>query len=264
VARKSTIGAELGLGSASGGGVAAGAFTRDTTVRRTGAASYKADGAGGLTATGQWNVAFALGVACFVRVYFRVDSIAAAAAVAVIRFGGSAYPTVRINPADRKVQLRDPSNNLIGSASSAALVLGKWHMLELSLTIGTGATDAAEARLDGSSIASATAQTWSDTLPTNVIAGFITNPTSGVMYLDDIAINDATGTDQASWPGAERPAAGRGRLRLERQAVPLRFCDRRHAARGRHRDVRVEAPGGRHHHPGAALRGPRRGRRDGH
>jgi hypothetical protein len=204
VARKSTIGAELGLGSASGGGVAAGAFTRDTTVRRTGAASYKADGAGGLTATGQWNVAFALGVACFVRVYFRVDSIAAAAAVAVIRFGGSAYPTVRINPADRKVQLRDPSNNLIGSASSAALVLGKWHMLELSLTIGTGAVDAAEARLDGSSIASATAQTWSDTLPTNVIAGFITNPTSGVMYLDDIAINDATGTDQASWPGAGR------------------------------------------------------------
>lgn len=202
--RLATPVAELGLGLASAGGVVTGTVTRDTAITRTGTSSYKADStAGNVASSIQWTAPFVLGQATIGRVYFRFDTFPTATLV-VLRFAGTVYPTLRLKTTG-KLALFDPAGTQIGSDSAATVVLGRWYMLELSTTIGTGATDAAEARLDGVSIASASGQTWSDVLPTVLNAGWISGPGANrVLYMDDAAINDTSGAAQNSWPGPGR------------------------------------------------------------
>jgi hypothetical protein len=205
VVRLLTAGAELGLGMASGDGVVTGTVTRDTTVRRTGSASYKCDSGGGNSpASNQWNVAFTLGQAVFARIYFRVDVLPSVAAT-IMRFSGSAYPTVKIKT-NGKFGLFDPSGNQIGSDSAATITAGDgtWFRVEMQLTIGAStADDSAELLVDGTSVASSTGQTWSVTAPTVLNAGWIVSAgVNRILYMDDVAVNDASGASQTGYPGA--------------------------------------------------------------
>ncbi|MDE2102088.1 MAG: hypothetical protein KGL39_32885 [Patescibacteria group bacterium] len=95
----------------------------------------------------------------------------------------------------------------LGSAS-AALTTGTWHYIDIaaSTTVTTDATGAnvfLEASIDGSSFVSSTA--------TNVSAGPIEalrwgieagswQPGNGQLWWDDIAINDASGSNQKTYP----------------------------------------------------------------
>jgi len=78
----------------------------------------------------------------------------------------------------------------------------------MSLTIGTGAIDAAELLIDGISIGSASSLTLTDTFPTvcSIGGGSVSGAaiTSSDHYFDDFAFNDSTGGNQNTWPGNGR------------------------------------------------------------
>lgn len=208
MARNSTLVPGLGIGSLYAGGLATGSVVRDTTVARTGTASWKCDTGGANSAASiQWNAPFVLAQQSFARVYLRASALPGQT-IQVLRFGGAAYPSVRLK-ASGKLALFDPGGTQIGSDSAAAITPGLFYMVELGVVIGTGATDGAEARLNGTSIASATAQTWSDVLPTALNAGWITSGagTNLFLWIADVAINDASGAAQNSWPGSGRVVA---------------------------------------------------------
>lgn len=90
----------------------------------------------------------------------------------------------------------------IGSASSA-ISLNTWTMVELSWTIGSGSIDSAELRVEGSTIASATAQAWSDSAHGSFRLGDANSGTCD-LYFDDFSLNDDQGTVQNSWAGEGR------------------------------------------------------------
>lgn len=192
-------GGELGLLTA--GVSITGTVTRETGTKRSGASSLKLD-SGGANNPASVSVAvpFTSGQMDFGRVYFRFDQLPSQT-VTIMRYSGAAYPSVRLKTTG-KIGLFDPAGTQIGSDSAGTITTGQWYMIELGLTIGAGATDAAEARLDGVSVASTSGQTWSDTVPTALNAGAIVAPgVNRTWYLDDIAINDASGSAQNTWPG---------------------------------------------------------------
>jgi len=93
------------------------------------------------------------------------------------------------------LQLRNNLAVQIGS-DSAALSNDTWYRLELSFNPATGAV---EARIDGTSFASGSTATgsWS-----RIIVGVITGTPTGDMYVDDVAVNDDSGSFQNTWPGS--------------------------------------------------------------
>lgn len=98
----------------------------------------------------------------------------------------------------------------IGS-DSVALSTGQWYRIEVNIDTTTLASTAVEAKLDGTTFASGTAN-----LSAAIARMTITNnnvTTEGVYYYDDLAINDSSGSIQNSWPGEGeiihlRPNAG--------------------------------------------------------
>lgn len=88
--------------------------------------------------------------------------------------------------------------------TSSALSTGQWYYIEL----GYGATNSyVEARINGTSIGSTTSA--AGLVAINQIAcgmAIFYSPTqeeaNGNFYMDDIAVNDSTGSFQNSWPGA--------------------------------------------------------------
>ena len=91
--------------------------------------------------------------------------------------------------------------NAVGSAqigsASAALGQNQWYRIELKITIGTGAVDAAELLIDGVSIASTSGASISDLVPNTLALG-----TDTTAALDDWALNDDQGSNQNSYPGS--------------------------------------------------------------
>jgi hypothetical protein len=205
MARERTLGAELGLGLATGDGTITGTVTRDTTVFRSGAASYKFD-SGGASSPATITITtgvFVLGSSVFARAYFRINDLPTTTSI-LLRFGGAAYPSVRIK-SNGKFGLYDPSSTQIGSDSTTTVTAGDgvWYRIGFQLNIGTGTVDSAELQVNGSSVASTTAQTWSDTLPTALNVGWNTSAGSNkICWADDIAINDTSGASETSFPGA--------------------------------------------------------------
>lgn len=87
----------------------------------------------------------------------------------------------------------------VGS-DSPAIDLNTWYMVELKADTTTLASTSVEARLNGSSFASG-----SINLATGIGRVVVWQQTSStpelIMYVDDIAINDDSGSFQNSWPG---------------------------------------------------------------
>lgn len=183
-----------------------GTIAFDTTTIRSGVRSLRTSSLVGTTLEGArvWLVSSSNGPH-FVRVYLRIATAPSAAnTILGFRSSGAVTPKVMIKlNSDRTLTLHDEDGQ-IGSAS-AALSLNTWYMIELkSDTTAAAGSHVVEARLDGSSFASASNRNISQTPYILMIGGNLSqeNQTQGDWYWDDAAWNDGSGSDQTSWPGS--------------------------------------------------------------
>lgn len=125
----------------------------------------------------------------------------------IMTFDNSATPTtdvvsIEIN-SNGTLQLRD-EDGAIGSPS-AAISTGTWFYLELMIdTTAAAGSHVVTARLNGATFATSSTRNLSVDVNHFYVGSDIdsnTIATSGGYYIDDVAINDATGSFQNSWPG---------------------------------------------------------------
>ena len=189
-------------------GVLASPAALETTIVRSGLNSVKCDSGGANQAAfvqlGLSAAESVLGRSYYTRWYVYVASYPGSTiGIAKIVNGSSDGFAIQMTStgALRLVSLIAATPTQIGS-DSVPVNQNQWLRLELFSLIATGATDAAELRMDGVSLASGSGLNVSDTPPTIVSSGW--NPAPGankILYLDDIAINDDQGSSQNSWPG---------------------------------------------------------------
>jgi hypothetical protein len=189
-----------------------GTITRDTGIFRSGAASYKCDSGAGVgacfrllnPATGG-SISCANSATTYARAYMRfdnapgsdvrvfgTDSTAADGISARLTTGGKLQLWNNVTPAQ------------IGSDSAATLAVdgSAWYRLEFFVTKNASAqiTDC-ELRLDGTTVASTTGVTITNS-SNSVQAGWFTTPgASKICYVDDVSVNNSSGAVNNSWPG---------------------------------------------------------------
>lgn len=98
--------------------------------------------------------------------------------------------------------LRNAAGTQVGSASTA-INDGAYHVIELKAD-GTGGTNlkTLEARLDGSIFATSSVQNQGNPLAYSVGGNLGSEAqTTGEWWIDDVALNDSTGSSQTSYPG---------------------------------------------------------------
>lgn len=192
-----------------GGGISVtGAPTADTTIKRTGAASFKFNTAAGSVASA---VTFkplpsALADTVFCRAYMQFTDLPTTGGQILNFKVASAIVSCRLSSGG-KFQLWNETGTpaQIGSNSAATVTAadGIWYRVELSVTIGTGSVDACELQVDGVSVASGSSLSLTDTVIQSMQVGWCVAGmgTSKVCYADDVAVNNSTGASQNTWPG---------------------------------------------------------------
>lgn len=135
----------------------------------------------------------------YLRLYVYIVSLPAST-VQLLRFSSTAnahLASIRLTSSGT-LTLNGANNTQIGSASSA-LSTGQWYMIELKCD-STNATGTVDARLEGSSFASgnnSSRGSWA-----RILWGPVTPNVTCDIYMDDVALNDAAGSAQTSWPGS--------------------------------------------------------------
>jgi hypothetical protein len=205
MARKLTAGYELAVAAGFDSTMTAvltGAVTRDTTNQRTGVGCMKCDSAAGNAAAfQQLHSNLAVG-ANYLRAYIRFAGLPTAAA----RVMGSLLNigvSVRLTTGGKLQLWNNVTETQIGSDSAATVSPGSTdYRIELSVTINASPniTDC-ELRVDGTSVASASGLSLN--AATFIFrVGWLTAPGANkILYVDDVAINDTTGSANTSWPG---------------------------------------------------------------
>lgn len=213
MSRLYTAGAEIhGFGLGAGGlgtfdgdqfsGSSSVPLTRDTSVFRSGAASYKCDSGAGNTA-GSWGTPSAISITgantWYYRVYVRLVT-APSAASEIMCLGGtlSQDPLIRLRT-DGGLEFL--VNNVVQGSATASIADSSWHRLEISgTTNGSFQWTAAEARLDGVTIGTA----WTGTVSngSDLRWGWGSAPGANtVIHFDDIGFNNASGAANNTWLG---------------------------------------------------------------
>lgn len=134
----------------------------------------------------------------FFRFYLRVATAPSANATIMdgVTTGSATRVRIRLNT-DRTLQLSDEDGD-IGSASDA-LSLDTWYRIEVEFDVsGAAGSHVVRAKLDGTEFAGSSTRSSSGIASLRVGAIGLT---TGHWYLDDIAINDSTGSFQNSYPG---------------------------------------------------------------
>jgi len=134
----------------------------------------------------------------YARAFIRI-STAPDATIGVMHFltSGNAIVAGILLTSASKLQLIGADGAQIG-ADSAALSVNTWYRVELKADCSTN-PDSLDARLNGSSFASGNSSgniAWQ-----RFQFGMITTNSTGVLYFDDLAVNDGTGTNNTSWCG---------------------------------------------------------------
>ena len=186
---------------------AGGDIFQETSIQRTGAACIRLAsnaGNGPSCSFSAWGTLGANGY--YARIYYRFAALPAST-VRIMQFEDSAtfapLVSARITSAG-KLQLWNQTGTpaQIGSDSAATIQINTWYRIELHCKTVTGASDTAGLRLDGVEVASATGLALSDVNVGAFRHGWIDAPgASKSVYLDDMAVNDDTGSNQTSWPG---------------------------------------------------------------
>jgi hypothetical protein len=201
MARLGHWGAESGHEHAENLTLAGTTMTFDTGTKRTGTRSFKFD----TSATTTLSFAF---TGSTNRTYYACDHVYFPSA--------TGFPTA--NPSRLLAFMTGVANNLCGigftttgggafmlygpafgviGSDSALISLDTWYRLELVVNVnsGAGADDTVTGYVDGVQIGHSTTETLGTTAPGMLRFGFISDPgTSEVVYHDDIALNDSTGS----------------------------------------------------------------------
>src|SRR5258706_5677394 len=130
------------------------------------------------------------------RIYIRIASYPTAA-IRIMEFEDTANATlggILLNTTGT-LALRKADTTTI--ATSGALALNTWYRVELA-TDATG-SGTLQARIDGATFASG-ANSSQGSWARVAFGGFGQSSTFNI-YIDDVAVNDATGSFQNSWPG---------------------------------------------------------------
>ncbi len=178
-----------------------GALTRDTAVFRSGLASWKFDSTGSNgTAFCTTPITYTDGRTYFARVYLN-STLVSGATKEILGFGAIGAGIAVYYSTTGTVGLI--ANNNLQTPESAAINDGAWHRIELSATAtATGNWTAGELRVDGISIA-----TFSGSFTrggsTQFFWGWSLQPgASKVINMDDLAVNDSTGSANTTFPGS--------------------------------------------------------------
>jgi hypothetical protein len=174
-----------------------GTASRDTTVFRSGAASWKFVSGTTFCSLVPSAPSFVDGVTYFFRLYVNTTTIPTTSCP-ILTVSAGAFDC-RFLVTTGTVQLFQASVGQ-GSPSVAAITDGLWHRIELKM-VATATTTwtAAELLLDGGSVG-----TWSGSVARTNSWNFGFNSTGGTgctINIDDVALNDSTGTVNNNYPG---------------------------------------------------------------
>jgi len=185
------------------GGSIFGTLTRDTTNQRTGngclgcasgasnAAAYLNFGNGKIVASGTY----------FFRAYIRFDALPSGNTEIIIL--GSTGVAGLLKSTGKLALWNETSGTQIGSDSATTLAINTWYRLELkAITNASNQITDAELLLDGVQVAIVSGQTIA-VGSSNAYVGWTVAPgASKNLYVDDVALNDATGTHNNGYPGS--------------------------------------------------------------
>lgn len=140
----------------------------------------------------------------YFRFYFRYDTLPTAPnTVFRLLGGGTTVASVRLSNTGALILAVTSSNTVVGT-SSTILTQGAWHMVEVLFdATPAGGSEVIELKIDGSVEVTSSTQTLAANLDRIRFGGNIGNlaQTTGVWYIDDIAVNDSTGSAQTGYPG---------------------------------------------------------------
>ena len=136
----------------------------------------------------------------YFRIYVKVATLPSAntAIFRVVNNAGTTQFDVRLTTTGT-LQARGQGGSNIGSASSA-INDGNYHRLECRIYDESAANGTCEVRLDGTAFASQSNTTPDIDAFRKIQIGIIDSTTADV-YMDDVAMNDNSGSFQNSWPG---------------------------------------------------------------
>lgn len=169
--------------------------TLDTTIKRSGARSFKCAPATTNHFVRQQVFLTNSSTIGYTRFYMYIET-APPSAFAITRFANVSDTSCGQLTLDNNRVLRLVDGNGTVQATSSAIPLNTWTRIEMKMDpAGT-----VEGKIDGTTfgnVSGVTTGTWG-----RVNIGFLTGtPASGVIYLDDWAINDSSGSSENSWPG---------------------------------------------------------------
>lgn len=212
--RLAACGFESGAATEYGTAQAGTAPATQTTTVRSGVYALQCDGTaanaswlvGSATGTpgSVMNVTMATGTVYYYRVYIRVTALPSSS-TRFMSYRAAAADTgcsIRLTSAG-KLQVGSTVTGVftqVGSDSAATLTTNTDYMVELAQSIGVGAVDYVEGRVDGVSIASTSTANITDTAAASFTIGWETAPGNTTSLIaDDIVVSDnaASGT----WPG---------------------------------------------------------------
>lgn len=203
---KALTGAGLGNPFFEGSGSAG--TTIDTATKRSGNASAQCNsGAGNTTAFVKVELTaaeIATPTPIFARGYFFFDTLPSVTTRVLIftNITSSAACSARVTSAGKLQLWDDSSNTQVGSDSVTTLATGVWYRIEMSYA-GGGTTFSSELRLDGVTVASGSGLSGLAISVSLLDFGWVTAPgAASICHVDDIAVNNNTGTVQNSFPGA--------------------------------------------------------------
>ena len=218
MARLVTSGAEVrdhpttNVGSPDGWSAGATATTTETTIVRGGTASWKCSGTAANTSfrAFPWT-APASGATVYARALVRVGTLPSTSPTPILRLLTSAdvaLVSARLNASGTLELWNDVGSAQIGSDTTLALATGTWYRVQLSVTIGAGAVDAASLKVVQDDLnaeeetVSGSSLTISDTHAARFRVGWLSAPGNTTdIYVDAVGVNDSTGTYENSWPG---------------------------------------------------------------
>jgi hypothetical protein len=121
--------------------------------------------------------------------------------LAITTSGDVGIVVLQIDSTGNLTFINNAASTTIGTGT---ITLNTWYRVEISIKIDTttAANATAECQINGVSIGSTTGSLGT-TLPSRYKYNGDNQPSGGLSYyVDDVALNDSTGTSQTSWPGS--------------------------------------------------------------
>jgi hypothetical protein len=178
--------------------------TFDTGTKRSGTRSFKFDSSAACYLE-QGVTAAALNRSYFGCAHFLLPAatgLPSTATTTIVQFAtGTDTPLNVALTSGGKIQLRDHAGAQIGSDSVATIGTDTWYRIEFEGRNNSAGSDVATIRLDGVQVATG-APVFGANVPNRFRFGWVTDPgTSEVIFFDDIALKDDTGSVHNTWIG---------------------------------------------------------------